>query len=121
MPVPDAVEGVGGGGGEPLENTLLGEDGAALKAQGQEGGLLAELTANPGVEKGEYCVVADLSMLPPAQEPQAAADALVVMLAAIVHDEISIADAAQRALDAGCPRNEVYRAKLKLQDMFEEE
>ena len=30
-------------------------------------------------------------------------------------------DAAQRALDAGCPRNEVYRAKLKLQDMFEEE
>ena len=83
--------------------------------------VLAELTANPGVEKGEYCIVADVSMLPPAQEPQAAADALVVMLAAIVHDEISIADAAQRALDAGCPRNDVYRAKLKLQDMFEEE
>ena len=33
----------------------------------------------------------------------------------------SIAEAAQAALDAGCPRNEVYRVKLRIQEMFEEE
>ena len=43
------------------------------------------------------------------------------MLSAILNDECSIAEAAQSALDAGCPRNEVYRAKLRIQEMFEEE
>ena len=35
--------------------------------------------------------------------------------------EVSPVEAAQAALDAGCPRNEVYRAKLRIQEMFEEE
>ena len=48
LPFPDAVEGVGGGGGEIFKDALLGEDGAALKAQGQEGSLLAELAAEGG-------------------------------------------------------------------------
>ena len=46
---------------------------------------------------------------------------MVLMLAAIIEDDASISEAAQAALDAGCPRNEVYKAKLKIQDMFEEE
>ncbi len=82
--------------------------------------VLTELEANPGVEKGEYCIVADTSMLPPVQDKPQNADALVTMLAAILNDDASIADAAQRALDAGCPRNDVYKAKLKLLDMFDE-
>ena len=79
------------------------------------------LEANPSVEKGEYCIVADLSALPPEEEHRAPLDATVVMLAAILNDECSIAEAAQAAIDSGCPRNEVYRARLKIQDMFEEE
>ena len=79
------------------------------------------LEANPSVEKGEYCVVADLSVLPPEEEKRPPLDATVVMLAAILNDECSIAEAAQAAIASGCPRNEVYRARLRIQDMFEEE
>jgi len=83
--------------------------------------VLNMLEANPSVEKGEYCVVADISMLPPPAEKQQNIDATVLMLAAIINDEATIAQAAQAALDAGCPRNQVYKAKLRIQDMFEEE
>lgn len=82
--------------------------------------VLAALRANPSVEKGEYCLAADLSTLPPMEEKGPPLDATVVMLAAILNDEASVSEAAQRALDAGCPRNEVYRAKLRIQEMFEE-
>lgn len=83
--------------------------------------VLAILENNPSVEKGEYCIVCDLSMLPPMEEKKQDVSAMVLMLAAIIDEDASIADAAQAALDAGCPRNEVYKAKLKIQDMFEEE
>lgn len=83
--------------------------------------VLAMLEANPSVEKGEYCIVADISMLPPLEEKPQAASAMVLMLAAIIEEERSIAEAARLAEEAGCPRNEVYRAKLRIQDMFEEE
>lgn len=82
--------------------------------------VLEMLEGNPSVEKGEYCIVCNLSDLPPLEEKPQAISAMVQMLAAIIEDEASIADAAQRALDAGCPRNEVYKAKLQIQDMFEE-
>ena len=32
-----------------------------------------------------------------------------------------LSDAAREAIEAGYPRNEVYRAKLKIADMFEDE
>ena len=83
--------------------------------------VLAMLEGNPSVEKGEYCIVADISMLPPMEEKKQALDATVLMLAAIINEDASISDAAQAAMDAGCPRNEVYKAKLRIQDMFEEE
>lgn len=89
--------------------------------RGEAQAVLSMLESNPSVEKGEYCIVADLSMLPPMEEKAVPMDATVVMLAAIVNNEASIAEAAQTALDAGCPRNEVYKAKLRIQDMFEEE
>ena len=89
--------------------------------RGSAAQVLAMLENNPSVEKGEYCIVADISMLPPLEEKAPVQDATVIMLAAIINDDASIADAAQAAMDAGCPRNEVYKAKLKIQDMFEEE
>lgn len=89
--------------------------------RGSAAEVLEMLQANPSVEKGEYCIVCDISMLPPPEEPARSVSALVLMLAAILEEEASVSDAAQRALDAGCPRNEVYKAKLQIQEMFEEE
>ena len=89
--------------------------------RGEARKVLEMLENNPSVEKGEYCIVADLSALPPLEEKKPPLDATVLMLAAILNDDCSIAEAAQAALDAGCPRNEVYRAKLRIQEMFEEE
>ena len=89
--------------------------------RGEASRVLEMLENNPSVEKGEYCIVCDLSPLLPLEEKKPPLDATVVMLAAILNDECSIAEAAQAALDAGCPRNEVYRAKLRIQEMYEEE
>ena len=83
--------------------------------------VLSILEGNPSVEKGEYCIVCDLSVLPPMEEKKQDVSAMVLMLAEIIDRDASIAEAAQYALDAGLPRNEVYKAKLKIQDMFEEE
>lgn len=89
--------------------------------RGSAAEVLSMLEANPSVEKGEYCIVCDISMLPPLEEKAQAVSAMVLMLSGIIENDASIAEAAQLALDAGCPRNEVYRAKLKIQEMFEEE
>ena len=89
--------------------------------RGEARQVLEMLEGNPSVEKGEYCIVADLSPLPPMEEKKPPLDATVLMLVAILNDDCSIAEAALAALDAGCPRNEVYRAKLRIQEMFEEE
>ena len=83
--------------------------------------VLAMLENNPSVEKGEYCMVCDISMLPPLEEKKQDVSAMVLMLAAIIDEDKSIAEAAEAAMEAGLPRNEVYKAKLKIQDMFEEE
>ena len=83
--------------------------------RGEARQVLEMLEGNPSVEKGEYCIVCDLSPLPPLEEKKPPLDATVLMLAAILNDECSIAEAAQAALDAGSPRNEVYRAKLRIQ------
>lgn len=78
------------------------------------------LQSNPKLEKGEYCIVADLSALPPPETGRACTSALTLMLAQMLESEVSLSEAVEEALEAGCPRNEVYRAKLKLQDLFEE-
>ena len=83
--------------------------------------VLGMLENNPSVEKGEYCIVIDLSMLPPLEEKQQVVSAMVLMLSEIIERDASISEAAQTAMDAGCPRNEVYKAKLRIQEMFEEE
>lgn len=77
------------------------------------------LENNPSVEKGEYCIVCDLSGLPPMEEKQQSADAMVIMLAKILRENAEISEAAQYALESGCPRNEVYKAKLQIREMFE--
>lgn len=81
--------------------------------------VLAQLEANPDVEKGEYCLAVDISALPPAQAPAGRPSAAAFMLARML-DGADVREAAGAAADAGYPRNEVYRAKLRIAERFEE-
>ena len=87
--------------------------------RGAPDAVLAELDANPAAEKGEYCLVADLSALPTPEAKSQAVSAAGMMLEAMLDGDADLAAAAEAALAAGCPRNEVYRAKLRIQKMFE--
>jgi 16S rRNA C1402 (ribose-2'-O) methylase RsmI len=82
--------------------------------------VLEQLRANPGVEKGEYCLAVDISMLPPTPAQAEMPPVEAWMLSRLL-DGADLVQAAREAQDAGYARNEVYRAKLKIADMFEAE
>ena len=88
--------------------------------RGPSGEVLAALRANPGVEKGEYCLAVDISMLPPAETPEARVEVTVWMLSRIL-DGVALREAAEQAMEAGYARNDVYKAKLRISEMFEAE
>ena len=88
--------------------------------RGEATQVLDQLRANPGVEKGEYCLAADISMLPPAQAAMEKPPAEAWMLARML-DGAALAEAAEAAQAAGYARNEIYRAKLRIADMFDDE
>lgn len=83
--------------------------------------VLSALRENPSADKGEYCAAVDLSMLAPLEEPKAPAltPELYLMSRVLEGDDLRQAMDAARA--QGYPRNELYRAKLKLEELFEEE
>lgn len=82
--------------------------------------VLAELQANANVEKGEYCMVVDISMLPPLEEKkEVQIDATLFLLSRILEGD-DLSEAVDAAREAGYPRNELYKAKLKVSEMFEE-
>ena len=82
--------------------------------------VLAQLRANASVEKGEYCLAADISMLPPAMRSVEKPDVAAWMLAQMLEGQ-DLHGAAESAAQAGYARNEIYRAKLKIQELFEDE
>ena len=81
--------------------------------------VLAQLKANPSVEKGEYCLAADLSTLPPEEAPDQRPEAAAFILARLLEGD-DLTEAARAAGEAGYARNEVYRAKLRISELFEE-
>ena len=87
--------------------------------RGAAGAVLGQLRANASVEKGEYCLAVDISMLPPVEAPVQRPGVTAWMLERVLEGE-ELREAAAAALEAGYPRNEVYRAKLKIGEMFEE-
>ncbi len=82
--------------------------------------VLEVLRKNPNVEKGEYCLVIDLSPLPPLEAKAETPEADVFLLRALL-DGADLDEAAAAAREAGYPRNDIYRARLKIQSLFEEE
>lgn len=81
--------------------------------------VLAQLEANPSVEKGEYCMAVDISMLPPAEVPVERCSITAFMLDKIL-EGAELREAADAAMEAGYSRNEVYKAKLTINEIFEE-
>ena len=80
--------------------------------------VLSALSANPNVEKGEYCVVFDLSRLSPLPEERPRMPAEARLLMGLL-EEKELDEAADEALGEGYSRNEIYRARLKIREMFE--
>lgn len=85
--------------------------------RGVSSDVLAALEANPNVEKGEYCIVAEV----PAPEAKAAASELTAelfilgrMLEGMDEDE-----AADIALDSGYAKNAVKKAKIAIKRRFD--
>ena len=91
-----------------------------LLLRGTPGDVLAQLEANPNVEKGEYCLVLEL---PPRDEqppePEAAPLSAEMQLLERMLAGESLSEAA-RALSGSLPRNELYRAKLSVKTFLEE-
>lgn len=82
--------------------------------------VLAQLGDNENVDKGEYCLAVDISMLPREEASEAPKpDAATFMLSRILEGD-GLDEAADAARSAGYPRNELYRAKLRVAELFEE-
>lgn len=82
--------------------------------------VLAQLSANPNVDKGEYCMAVDISMLPPREEKSAPQMTAEVFLLSRILDGDDFDEAVEAAKEAGYPRNELYKAKLKVSELFDE-
>ncbi len=80
--------------------------------------VLEALKNNPSVEKGEYVIAVELPPRETPDAPEKPADAALAILGAML-DGASLADAADAAL-AHFPRNEVYRARLKVKGFLQE-
>lgn len=80
--------------------------------------VLQSLSANENAEKGEYALAVDLSPLGPLPPEAPALTAEQIMLPMLL-DGADIETAAQAALKS-CPRNEVYRARLRIRRFLEE-
>ncbi|MEG0145871.1 MAG: 16S rRNA (cytidine(1402)-2'-O)-methyltransferase [Clostridia bacterium] len=81
--------------------------------------VLQALRENPNVEKGEYAVVIDLAGV---CVPEADAQGEVTIEARLLMDMLAGAalnEAADAALQAGCARNDLYRAKIRVKQFLE--
>lgn len=78
--------------------------------------VLAALQNNPNVDKGEYVLAVEIPPRKIEEAPSKPADAALFILESMLSGA-SLAAAADAAL-ASFPRNEVYRAKLRVRDLL---
>lgn len=88
--------------------------------RGTTGQVCAMLKDNPSVEKGEYCMTVDISMLPPAQAPVEKCSVTAFMLDKMLSGA-TLSQACEAAASSGYARNEIYKAKIDIGEMFDEE
>ena len=91
-----------------------------LTLRGTAAEVLAALRANPKAEKGEYCLVLDFHLLPPAEEAAPAApQSLEARLLEQLLAGLSLRDAQTALADAGEKKNAVKAAALRLRKLFD--
>lgn len=88
--------------------------------RGDAGAVYEEMSKNPNVEKGEYCVVADVSGVEKPVKEETEMRAEHVILDGLL-EGLTLKEAAQRAAELGRPRNEIYKAKLAIARLMEGE
>lgn len=79
--------------------------------------VLEKLRGNPNVEKGEYCIVADIRSVPVPEKPESGQTAAHALLDALLGGH-SMPDAVRAAQDAGFRRNEIYKARLAIEELI---
>ena len=82
--------------------------------------ILERLRQNVNVEKGEYCIVADLSAVPAAEEKQTAdtPSPSAFLLNAMLEGN-TLSEACALASESGYSRNDTYKAKIRIQKFLE--
>ena len=81
--------------------------------------VLQALRDNPKTEKGEYCIVLDLSEVPHEEETQEKVS-LEARLAGYLMEGLSAREAVERLSDSGVKSNEAKRAMLNVRKWLEE-
>lgn len=88
--------------------------------RGDAGDVLREMQKNPNVEKGEYCIVLDTSLVEKKAPEKAELKTEHILLDALL-EGLSMREASARAGEMGKSRNEIYKAKLAIEGLFEGE
>ena len=89
--------------------------------RGDSAEVAAKLASTPNAEKGEYCVVLDLSGVEKPQEEATAADLTTEQqLLQLLLEGNGMREACDILKDRGIKRNEIYRAKLAITNLAEE-
>lgn len=88
--------------------------------RGETGDVLERLKNTPNIEKGEYCIVVDLSSVPQIEETVNLELSTEQMLLEKLLSGTDMNDAMSELKDAGIKRNELYRARLALTKLAEE-
>ena len=79
--------------------------------------VLEEMQANANIEKGEYCIVAQVPA--PAEKTQNIEMTPELFMLSQIMDGMDEDEAAEAAQEAGYPRNAVYKAKLAIKKRFD--
>lgn len=82
--------------------------------------VLAALRANEKAEKGEYCLVLDLRGVQAEPEQPPAAASLEAQLLEEMLSGLSLREAGERLTARGAKRNEIYRARMRVQRFLED-
>lgn len=77
------------------------------------------LRENPNVDKGEYCAVVDITDVPVQEKQETEITVELFLLNEILNGD-DLREACAKAKDAGYARNDIYKAKLKISERFEE-
>lgn len=91
-----------------------------LTLRGSGEAVLAQMKANPKVDKGEYCLVLDCHEVKLPEQTVQVQASLEARLFELMLDGLSMRDAQKALVDGGEKKNAVYQAALRVKAFFQE-